>query len=91
MHTCIYNTHACINTYIQEKESTISYSKTIVQTKDMSYASFKCKDIEVIRTNLHSSQLPEKLEDLVMELLLAPGHDIQGPSLLWAVLCITDG
>ena len=71
MHTCIYNTHACINTYIQEKESTISYSKTIVQTKDMSYASFKCKDIEVIRTNLHSSQLPEKLEDLVMELLLA--------------------
>lgn len=76
MHICthayiIYIYYACINTYIQEKESTIRYSKTVVQRKDMSYVSFKFKDIEVIRTNLHSSPLPKKLEDLVMDLLLA--------------------
>lgn len=70
MHTCIYNT-PCMHKYIYSGESTISYSKTVFQRKDMSYASFKGKDIEVIRANLHSSSLPKKLEDLVMEFLLA--------------------
>lgn len=67
MHTytpaCITHVHQYIHTYTQEKKNRINYSKTVVQRKDMSCASSKCKDIGVTKTNLQSASIPKKSED----------------------------